>query len=287
MPSRTRASRLLAKAGLLACALVLAVPAASGEDSGDRISGARAKSFVRELTRLGPRPAGSAAERQAGRLVAGRLRRLSYRLVVQEFSLPRGGVSRNVLGVSSRRPRVILVAHLDGVGAGPAANDNGSGVAALLEAARVLRGRPGVWVAALGAEERVETGSALHLGSARLVRGLSPAGRRAVRLALSLDMVGVGPTLNVRGLEPAPNPSAALILRQARAFRLGASYLRDTGQSDHAELTRSGVPAAWIQWRWDTCWHRPCDVVRRVEGWKMAAAAKLTVASARAALGSR
>ncbi len=275
-------ARLAVAAAALTCWVGVPLVAAGGSTA--EISGARAKAFVAELARLGPRPAGSTAERRAGLLVEQRLRRLGYRIVIQTFPLPRGGFSRNILGVSSRRPRVIVVAHLDGVRAGPAANDNGSGVAALLEVARGLRASPGVWVAALGAEERVETGSSLHLGSDRLVRGLSRAGRRGVRLALSLDMVGVGPTLNVRGLERSPNHSARLALAHSRAAALGATYRPDTGQSDHTELTRGGVPAAWIQWRWDPCWHRACDVASRVQAWKVAGAAKLTLLSARAAL---
>jgi Zn-dependent M28 family amino/carboxypeptidase len=150
--------------------------------------------------------------------------------------------------------------------------------------ARALRGRNGVKLAALGAEERVETGSDLHLGSAALLGSLGTKERRQLRLVLSLDMVGYGPTLNVRGLEPAPNVSARQALAAARLLGLRAAYLPDTGQSDHAEFTRAGVPAAWIEWRWDRCWHTACDTANRVKTWKLAAAARLAIAAAQAAL---
>jgi Zn-dependent M28 family amino/carboxypeptidase len=176
---------------------------------------------------------------------------------------------------------ILVVAHLDGVHAGPAANDNASGVAALLELARALRREPGIVFAALGAEERVETGSALHLGSQRLLRELTASEREGIRLAISLDMVGFGPTLNVRGLEPSPNASAELVLRH------GGTYLQDTGQSDHAELTRAGIPAAWIQWRWDPCWHEECDAADRVKPWKLGAVYRLALRAIRDALESR
>ncbi|MDQ3874640.1 MAG: M28 family metallopeptidase [Actinomycetota bacterium] len=178
---------------------------------------------------------------------------------------------------------MLVVAHLDGVRAGPAANDNASGVAAMLEVARALRGRSGVLVAALGAEERVETGASEHLGSKRLLAGISRAGRRRIRLALSLDMVGVGGTLNVLGLEPSPNRSARLAVAAARRLGLRPVY-RAGGDSDHAELTRGGLPAAWIQWRWDRCWHSACDVAARVRAGKLAVAVRLTVTAARTAL---
>jgi aminopeptidase YwaD len=263
-----------------ALAFVVAGSTAGSVEQGPAL---RAKTTVAAIAALGPRPAGSATERRAGRLVSARLRTLGYRVVRQSFPLPRGGTSQNIVGLTSPRPRVVIVAHLDGVSAGPAANDNASGVAVLLEVARALRARPGVLVAALGAEERPQTGSHLHLGSVRLLAGISRAGRRRIRLALSLDMVGVGPTFNVRGIEATPNRSARAALERSRALGLGAWYLPGS-QSDHAEMSRAGLPAAWIQWRWDPCWHTACDVASRVEPRKLLAAYRLALASAEAAL---
>ncbi len=231
-------------------ALVLAASATAGE-----ISGARALTVVRELAAPGPRIAGSANEQRARGIVAARLRALGYRVVLQHFPLPKGGAS---------------------------ANDNASGVAVLLELARALRGREGVMLATTGAEERVETGSRMHLGAARLLRGLSRAGRASIRLALSIDMVGVGETLHVLGLEASPNRSARLVLAQGRA-----TYLPDRAASDHAELTRAGIPAAWLEWRDDRCWHSACDTVARVEPARLATAGELALRAARAALAAR
>jgi aminopeptidase YwaD len=247
--------------------------------------GERAHETVEALSALGPRPPGSVAEARAGELVRSRFRALGYRVVVQPFPLPRGGTSRNVVALSPGPIRAVVVAHLDGVSEGPAANDNASGVAVLLEVARALRGERGVLLAALGAEERVETGSRIHLGSARLLRGFSRAGRRRIGIALCLDMVGVGERLHVRGIEAAPNRSARLALGRARTLGLRATYLPDPGWSDHAELSRGGVQAAWIQWREDACWHSPCDRPERVDPAKLAATTRLTLATVRAALG--
>jgi Peptidase family M28 len=69
---------------------------------------------------------------------------------------------QTVRAIATLGPRVagsaFVVAHLDGVSAGSAANDNGSGVGALVEVARELGEAPGVLYAALGAEEQVMTG---------------------------------------------------------------------------------------------------------------------------------
>ena len=268
---------------LAVLAAVVTVLGLGGSASAE-VSGTRAKSTVAKIASLGPRPAGSANERKAGRIVAERLRDLGYAVETQRFDLPKGGRSRNVVGVSEGRVRAVVVAHLDGVRRTRAANDNASGVAVILEVARALRAEPGLLVAAVGAEERQETGSRLHLGSARLVRSLSRAERRAIRVAISLDMVGVGTRLYVGGVEVRPNRSARLALAHARRLGLRARYLGDSAISDHAELTRGGVPAAWVTWRWDECWHRPCDRPRRIRARKLERVGRVTVAAVRAAL---
>ena len=264
----------------IAVVVALAVlPAAGGAALGP---GGRAKQTVTLLASKGPRPAGEpGAEAAAQRFVAAELEKLGYRVVLQRVDLPNGRSTRNVVGLSSGRPKVVIVAHLDGVRGTPAANDNASGVAVLLELAASLRSMPGVLVAATGGEERVVTGSRVHLGSLRLVRGISPQARRGVRLAVALDMVGVGTRLHVRGIERQPNRSARLLLSRG-----GSTYLRDDGDSDHAELTRNGLPAAWLEWRTDACWHESCDVARRVDARRLEAAFRVALDAAFLALKS-
>jgi Zn-dependent M28 family amino/carboxypeptidase len=268
--------------GVLVALLVFvaAQPAAADHP----VSGTRAKAFVRQIAAFGPRTAGSLNERRVGRLVRDQLTSFGYTVEVQTFSLPNGRSSRNVVGRGPGPVRVIVVAHMDGVHHTVAANDNGSGVATMLEVARSLHAAPGVLVAALGAEERMVTGSNFHLGSLRLVRSIPKAVRDDVVLALSIDMVGVGPTFNVRGLEASPNASARRLLTAARSLGIRATYLRDTGQSDHDDLTRGGVPATWVEWRWDPCWHLPCDRPYRLDRIKLRKAALVVLQAARTAL---
>jgi peptidase M28-like protein len=274
---RRSAIGVAAAALLVALALAPAAPAA--------FSGKRAKFWTAQIAAFGQRPAGGLHERQAGNLVRRRFEALGYPVQVQSFALPGGGTSRNVVARTPGPLRVVIVAHIDGVHHTPAANDNGSGVGTLLELARNLRGTEGVRLAALGAEERMVTGSPYHLGSLRFTRGLPRSVRRGVRLALSIDMVGVGTTFHVRGLEASPNRSARILLGRARALGVEATYLRDTGQSDHDDLTRGGVRAAWIQWRWDRCWHQPCDRIGRVKPWKLHRAGRVVLAATRRVLG--
>jgi hypothetical protein len=266
----------------LALLAVGAIVAASLPDrAGAAVSGTRAKALATRIAALGPRPAGSANERRAASIVADRFRELGYEVTIQTFRLPRGGTSRNVVVRTAGPLRAVLVAHVDGVGEGPAANDNASGVAALVEAALALRETDGVLFAALGAEERVETGSHLHLGSVRLMRSIPRPVRPRLRFALSLDMVGVGPTLTVRGLEGRPNRSSRVALAMGRALGLRPVYLPDSGVSDHAEMTRGGIPAALLTWRWDSCWHERCDRPDRLSARKLARAARVAIAGVR------
>ena len=238
-------------------------------------NGVQAKAWAGRLAALGPRPAGGENERRAGAIVRQRFLNLGYNVTVQRFPLPEGGRSLNVIGRTPGPLRVIIVAHMDGMPWTRAANDNGSGVGVTVMLAQYLANEPGVLVAALGAEERRHTGAGWHLGSRRLTRSLTAAQKQGVRLALSIDMVGVGSTLNIRGLESSPNRSARLLLAAARRLGIAASYLQDTGQSDHDDLTRGGVPAAWIEWRWDPCWHMACDRTHRLKSYRLRAAGRV------------
>ncbi|MGH2452134.1 MAG: M28 family metallopeptidase [Candidatus Limnocylindria bacterium] len=264
--------------GVVVACLALALVVVPDADAA--FHGEAARTWTKKIAALGQRPAGGLHERQAGGIVARRLNKLGYHVVVQWFRLPNGKLSRNIVGRTSRPGRVLVVAHIDGVRGTPAANDNASGIGVLLELARVLRNKPGVMVAALGAEERHVTGSPHHLGSRRLVRSLTSAQRKRIRFAISVDMVGVGTRLHIRGIESSPNRSARIALASARARGFRVTYLQDSGSSDHAEMSRAGMPAAWITWRWDTCWHEPCDRIERVKRSKLRRAGRLVLTAA-------
>jgi Peptidase family M28 len=266
---------------LLGVTLSALLVALAGPSTAAAFNGRLAKHWAGELAALGPRPAGGQHERQAGAIVRERLLELGYAVETQHFLLPEGGRSLNVVGRTPGPTEVIIVAHMDGVPGTRAANDNASGVGVTLMLAQYLRNEPGILVAALGAEERRYTGAGWHLGSRKLTRSLSPTEKEGVKLALSIDMVGVGWTLNIRGLEARPNRSARKLLNAAERLEIRASYLRDTGQSDHDDLTRGGVPAAWIEWRWDHCWHMPCDRIHRLRPWKLSRAGRVVLEAAR------
>ncbi len=157
---------------------------------------------------IGPREATSKAFYAAAELVETRFDDLGYRTSRTEVEVPAGnswgtrvraGTSANVIadspGLDPERDHVVIGAHLDTVPVAPGAEDNASGIAVMLELARLAATeRPEVPVRfiAFGAEEPRGDGDALHhFGSQQFVADLSGAERRAVRAMVSLDRVGV------------------------------------------------------------------------------------------------
>ena len=121
-------------------------PASAAETE---FSAERANGVLRALLAEGvPHPVGTAAnERVRDRIVA-RLQALDYDVEVQRrFACNAAavcGMVENILARqrgARRRDVVLLTAHYDSVGAGPAAADDGYGMATLLESARALRGQ--------------------------------------------------------------------------------------------------------------------------------------------------
>jgi hypothetical protein len=117
-----------------------------------------------QVSSWGPRPATSAREERAHRLMRRVFRRAELRVGIQEFRVPGRGRSRNAIGVydTPRSCLRIVMAHTDTTPAGPGANDNASGlgvVASLAGRLRLIKPWCDVWLVATGAEERVYTGS--------------------------------------------------------------------------------------------------------------------------------
>lgn len=181
---------------------------------------------------------------------------------------------------------VMLGGHLDSVMDGPGMNDNGSGVALLLETARWAAGlqpapsvRFGFWA---GEEEGL-------YGSWAYAHALRPNELERVAVYLNLDMVG---SSNFVTFVYEPSPANSEMSRRvadlfARALQdLGAESepLDLQGSSDHAAFEDVGVPTGGLYsgsqevktpaqaeavWeiageKLDPCYHQPCDTIDNV-----------------------
>ncbi|MCA9901167.1 MAG: M20/M25/M40 family metallo-hydrolase [Anaerolineales bacterium] len=189
---------------------------------------------------------------------------------VDEFPVNQGGVVYNqqnivatLQGTGTHPGVIVIAAHYDsrsidplnGNSFAPGANDNGSGVAALLETARVLSSREWnqtiIFVAFAG-EEQNRLGST-HFVTERLLQGWRFDGM------MSLDIVGGRPGIpqSVRLFSPGPDGSPPRQFARYMNF-VGTLYLpefpytlidaedRDGRYSDHISFLQAGISAVRV-----------------------------------------
>ncbi|TFH65592.1 MAG: M20/M25/M40 family metallo-hydrolase [Candidatus Zixiibacteriota bacterium] len=105
------------------------------------------RNYVLELQAFYRRTAGSANNLAARDTIAQRFHRFGYDTVTYDgFTFTSGGVTKTGYNVIAKKTgtvypdyHIIVCGHYDGVAAGPAANDNGSGTAGVMELARVMK----------------------------------------------------------------------------------------------------------------------------------------------------
>ena len=187
---------------------------------------------------------------------------------VRVDAVSRPGRTENVIAETpgGNANRVVMAgAHLDSVADGPGINDNGSGVATLIEAAEAIGPRPAGAKVRLGFWAGEELGL---VGSREYVNSLGRGDRRSIRAYLNFDMLG------------SPNPVAELykdgdarlggVLRRAAAGRLGGIAAGES--SDHAPFEAAGIPVNGLYTGStergprgaaprDPCYHLGCDRV--------------------------
>lgn len=172
---------------------------------------------------------------------------------------------------------LLLTAHYDGVGdhpglRQPAAADNGSGVAVVLEAARVLArhlaGTARLSVAFLDAEEAGALGSAHHAAQLRKA-GAAP-------LVINVDGAG---NLHQAAAVEAGGPAHGLLAALDQAGRYtGLPLVAGPVASDNRRYAAVGLPSVGIG-AGMAGYHSPADTADRVETGTLTAVAKLVVAT--------
>lgn len=212
---------------------------------------------------IGPREATSRRYARAAGWVERRLTGLGYRVRREGVRVPAGtswgipvrsGTSTNVVaepvGFDPRAEHRVVGAHLDTVPQAPGAEDNASGVAVLLELARLAATQPPevpVRFIAFGAEEPRGPGDALHhFGSRQHVADLARAEREAMVGMISLDRVGVraGYVPVCRGGTDGARLQRAVRAAGTRADVTTRACANRT--SDHWSYEKAGLPAVRI-----------------------------------------
>ncbi|MCP4538435.1 MAG: M28 family peptidase [Chloroflexi bacterium] len=165
---------------------------------------------------------------------------------------------------------IVIGAHYDHLGREPdgeimnGANDNASGVAAVLEIARLWQEQDyqpthGVLFAAWDGEEQGLLGSWHYVEHPTI-----PLTRTAAML--NLDMIAAGENLQIDGEGIVANQLAA------SADVYGIPITRTfTGRSDHMPFYHAGVPSAMTIWWPDTVYHTPDDETEVIKSEKFKA----------------
>ena len=185
---------------------------------------------------------------------AQRLARATGRVEIDVATVSENRTTHNVLAETGPAERVVMAgAHLDSVEAGPGINDDGSGIAALLEIAARLRDQPGLRLGFWTAEE-------LGLfGSRHYVDELAHAERERIVAYVNLDMVGTeGGDVDVYDTDD----RIERVLRDA-IDEDGEDDLG--GDSDHAPFDRAGIPIGGVFTGADRCYHRRCDTAANTD----------------------
>jgi aminopeptidase YwaD len=180
--------------------------------------------------------------------------------------------SQNVIGtLEGLKPDqgiVYIGGHYDSVPGAPGANDDASGVAATLEAARVLgtkghRTKATLKFIAFGAEETGLDGSYWYV-----VENIDEVSSMGIGM-VNLDMIGVGDTLQIGNIDYGPpaggNQLKDYTQQKATAMAMPWESFVAGENSDHTYFEQVGVPAAFITQRPDPYYHTPEDDLDKIQ----------------------
>lgn len=261
--TRTRVSRVDERA-LLTDLRALSSPRYEGRRTGSR-GGIAARGYIRDaFATIGLEPAGS-------------------RRYEQPFRIASGGDAANVVGRVPGRDAgartIVLSAHYDHLGIQrgrihPGADDNASGVAALLAIARHVRANPlrhTVLFAAFDAEE-------LDLAGAKAFVRTPPVTLKQVALNINMDMVSrsdrreivVAGAFHAPWIRPvveevARRSSVRVVFGHDRPKARASDPDDWTLQSDHGAFHRAGVPFVYFGVEDHADYHKPTDTADKVE----------------------
>ena len=206
-----------------------------------------------------------------------------------------------------RNETILVTAHYDHLGVQngklyPGANDNASGIAALLEVARVITGERlprSVLFVSFGSEEQLMLGSYYYvahplrpLETTRAVLNLDMIGRDEAHTPESAGAyevtAGRSDQLNLVGASFSPD-LAATLEREARrtGVTLSDKFDRDSSmralfRCDHLPFLQKGIPAVWLFGGFHPGYHEPSDTIDQLDFDKMERTVRLAAAEVRA-----
>jgi Zn-dependent M28 family amino/carboxypeptidase len=206
-----------------------------------------------------------------------------------------------------RDETVLVTAHYDHLGVQDGrlyagANDNASGVAAMLEVARLVADRPlprSVLFVAFGSEEQLMLGSyhyVVHplrpLATTVAVLNLDMIGRNEEHTAESAGAYDLSAArsnqLNLVGAVFSADLEALLAEEsKAAGLELSTKFDRDSSmralfRCDHLPFLQKGIPAVWLFGGFHPGYHEPEDTVDRLDFDKLTRVVRTSVGAVRA-----
>jgi len=204
----------------------------------------------------------SEADNITGMLASGK----PVKVILKVDSESTDAISKNIIATMKSKKQtdgknIVVGAHYDGVNT-PAANDNASGIATVMEAARVISKQKldcDIKFIAFGAEEIGLVGSNYYVSS------LTSEEISNTIAMLNLDMVGVGDTLTVhtmnKNLKSLP---ADLAVSCMNKFNY-KSARTEQENSDHVPFESAGIPVAYFEYGLDEYYHTDKDTIDRIQ----------------------
>jgi len=285
--------------------MVVALALAGGTCARDRLAPDGARAYRRVVTQVeaGPRIPGTPGHERVRQWIASELTRLGAEVENQTFVDSTLGAPETLINVIGRwRPRgarrdiapIVLCAHYDSRPWAdmdpdssrhrtpiPAANDGGSGVAVLLEAAEMLGQRPPPRPAELVFLDGEDQGTPGNPGSyTRGARGYAARLREPrPRAAFLFDMVGDRDLAIYPELISVERASSVVSMVLAAAEATGARHFHREPRyhvvDDHVPLLDAGVPAVDVIDFDYQAWHTMADLPDQVAPESLAEVARV------------
>jgi len=217
-----------------------------------------ARPLIRDLTNIGPRVAGSPAEAKTAQYIAAVFKAIGYSPETQSFTADAGNqsiTSANVVAVKngSSSQEILVGAHYDSSDAGLGADDNASGVAVMLEVAKLVQSAQTPYTIrfiAFGAEESGLLGSYAYLNQ------MSQQEFENIIAMIDLDSLVAGDIAYVYSDEGKQSVVRDWALEWALGNGFNLQTVRNVdltdpasgkGSSDYAPFRDAGIPYAYFQ----------------------------------------
>jgi len=219
--------------------------------------GGIARPLISDFTNIGARVAGTEGETKAAQYIAQVFKAIGYAPDTQPFTAAAGTqsiTSANVVAVKNgtSSQEIIVGAHYDSTDAGPGADDNASGVAVMLEVAKLVQGMQTPYTIrfiAFGAEESGLLGSYAYLNQ------MSQDEFQNVIVMVDLDSLIAGDTAYAYSDEGTQSVARDWTLEWALGNGFDLQTIRNVtltypdkgiGSSDYVPFQAAGIPYLYL-----------------------------------------